>query len=88
MSIWMELHCDVKIAYGGANMLPGQKYGDPPCTDYNGNHPMEMAPDRARMLGVWAYIKNQALKAGWTHHKGEWACKNCSALIAKTGRRR
>lgn len=76
MSVWLEIHCDVR--------LPGSNPKDinrPRCwTDENLNPSGHTTNQQASVLAALRSIGERAKRGGWEQRGGQWICPGCRGV--------
>lgn len=81
MSLWIEVHCDVK------SQGPKEKHGPDLlrcwCETDNGNNPSILVEsDRASISKGLRILETSAKEQGWSRNKtGNWICPRCLKMI-------
>lgn len=78
MSVWMEIHCDLR--------RPSKRYGDVCFTDRGDNVGyMLQTPSVNGLLHGYHWLEKAALEIGWEYDKKStnWKCPRCKSMDAE-----
>lgn len=73
MSIWLEIHCDVR-AGGMLDPLTAR------CSSYRNDNPCGMAKNISAIRMTLLGIESAAAASGWRHIRGKWICPGCAQI--------
>ena len=72
MSIWIEIHCDVRRNH---------------CRSDNGHMPGDLSRNtRGAVLFTLTRLGKMALEGGWIKDKRGWVCPNCKTVSATSAK--